>query len=71
MYAEHGRAICHTPALYGTTCKFVCNTGYQLAISSPTTKTCEKSGSIGEWQPLNNFVCESKYEINPKIMTKK
>ncbi|VDH93558.1 CUB and sushi domain-containing protein, partial [Mytilus galloprovincialis] len=65
LYAEHGRAICHTPALYGTTCKFVCNTGYQLAISSPTTKTCEKNGSIGEWQPLNNFVCEKKNCSDP------
>lgn len=62
LYLENGKVDCDTSSrIFGTSCMFSCDNGYQLSPDNSSTITCDITNSEGTWSPSSNVTCTSKY----------
>ncbi|XP_052092487.1 sushi, von Willebrand factor type A, EGF and pentraxin domain-containing protein 1-like [Mytilus californianus] len=66
LYLENGKIDCDTSSrIFGTSCMFSCNNGYQLSSDNSSTVACDISNSEGTWAPSSHVTCNKKVCHSP------
>ncbi|XP_076092136.1 uncharacterized protein LOC143063704 isoform X2 [Mytilus galloprovincialis] len=66
LYLENGKVDCDTSnRIFGTSCMFSCNNGYQLSPDNSSSITCDITNSEGTWSPSSNVTCTKKVCSSP------